>query len=194
MKTLVFATHNPNKLKEIQAMMPTSIELKSLTDIGCDEEIIEDADTLEGNALIKSRHVKEKYGYDCFADDTGLEVEALNCDPGVYSARYAGEQKNAEDNMQKLLENLNGKYNRAAQFRTVIAFSVGDKEYTFNGICKGAITTEKCGEKGFGYDPIFKPEGEKRTFAEMPMEEKAVMSHRGKAFRTFIDFVKKSNL
>ena len=148
--TLVFATHNANKLKEIQALMPKDIQLKSLTDIGCTEEIIEDADTIEGNALIKARYVKETYGYNCFGDDTGLEVEALNGEPGVYSARYAGEHKNASDNTIKLLNNLKDKENRNARFKTVIALCLDEDELVFEGICMGLITAEVSGAGGFG--------------------------------------------
>ncbi|PHQ28892.1 non-canonical purine NTP diphosphatase [Leeuwenhoekiella nanhaiensis] len=189
--TLVFATHNANKLKEIQALMPKNIQLKSLTDIGCTEEIVEDADTIEGNALIKARYVKEKYGYDCFGDDTGLEVEALNGEPGVYSARYAGEQKNAADNTAKLLNNLNGKDNRNARFKTVIALCLGEEELIFEGICKGAITTAVSGDGGFGYDPVFMPEGYELTFAEMPLSEKNKISHRGRATQKLLEYLHK---
>ncbi|RXG30820.1 non-canonical purine NTP diphosphatase [Leeuwenhoekiella marinoflava] len=189
--TLVFATHNSNKLKEIQALMPEHIQLKSLTDIDCHEDIIEDAPTIEGNALIKARYVKEKYGFDCFADDTGLEVEVLNGAPGVYSARYAGEQKNAEDNTQKLLTELKDKTNRSAQFKTVIALILDGKEQLFEGVCKGVITEEKTGNKGFGYDPVFKPEGFTTTFAEMSLSEKNKIGHRGKATQKLLDYLKK---
>ena len=189
--TLVFATHNANKLKEIQALMPEYIQLKSLTDIGCTEDIVEDAATIEGNARIKARYVKTHYGYDCFADDTGLEVEALNGAPGVYSARYAGAQKNAEDNTQKLLNELRNKSNRNAQFKTVIALIINGEEQLFQGICKGAITEEKTGDGGFGYDPVFKPEGFTITFAEMPLSEKNKIGHRGKATQKLLDFLRK---
>ncbi|RXG15626.1 XTP/dITP diphosphohydrolase [Leeuwenhoekiella aestuarii] len=189
--TLIFATHNPNKLKEIQALMPDYIQLKSLTDIGCNEDIIEDAPTIEGNALIKARYIKEKYGFDCFADDTGLEVKSLNGAPGVYSARYAGEQKNAEDNTQKLLAELKVKTDRSAQFKTVIALILNGKERLFEGICKGSIIKEKTGDGGFGYDPVFKPEGFPLTFAEMPLSEKNKIGHRGKATQKLLDYLKK---
>ncbi len=188
--TLVFATHNPNKLKEIQALIPTTIQLKSLTDIGCTEEIIEDAPTIEGNALLKAQYVKQKYNLDCFADDTGLEVESLNGEPGVYSARYAGQQKNAEDNMDKLLKALANEHNRKARFKTVVALIIDDKKYTFEGICEGTITQEKTGESGFGYDPIFKPDTFNETFAQMPLSLKNEIGHRGKAMHKLVEFLK----
>ncbi|WP_299679947.1 non-canonical purine NTP diphosphatase [uncultured Dokdonia sp.] len=187
--TLVFATNNPNKLKEVQSLLPDSIQLKSLEDIGCTEDIIEDAPTIEGNALLKANYVKEKYGYDCFADDTGLEVTSLNGAPGVYSARYAGPQKNASDNMNKLLISLAVQTDRSAQFKTVIAFAKADKTYTFEGICKGQITKERHGNGGFGYDPIFMPDGYDATFAQMALALKGKIGHRGKAVRKFIDYV-----
>lgn len=183
--TLVFATHNANKLREIQALMP-KYNLKSLTDIGCTEDIIEDAETIEGNALLKAKYVKEKYGYDCFADDTGLEVEALQGAPGVYSARYAGEQKNDADNVAKLLTELKGEENRSAHFKTIIALLINDKTYMFEGICKGSITRDKMGDNGFGYDPVFKPEGYDMTFAQMPLSTKNKIGHRGKATEKLI--------
>ncbi len=186
---IVFATHNPNKLKEIQALVPSTITLVSLTDIGCTEDIIEDADTIEGNAILKVKYVKEKYGYDCFADDTGLEVDALNGAPGVYSARYAGEQKNSLDNMNKLLIELSTKQDRSARFKTVIAFAKADTIETFEGICEGQITREKLGDGGFGYDPIFQPDGYEATFAQMAMQLKGKISHRGRAFEKFIDYL-----
>lgn len=186
---LVFASNNKNKILEIQSMLPENIKILSLEDIGCQEEIPETADTIEGNAILKANYVTEKYGYDCFADDTGLEVEILNNEPGVYSARYAGEQKNDTDNMNKLLENLSDKTNRNAQFKTVIALNLKGKQYLFTGIAKGEITLEKAGSQGFGYDPIFQPEGLDKTFAQLSMEEKAVMSHRGKATKLLINFL-----
>lgn len=186
---LVFASNNQNKIAEIKQMLPNSIELLSLEDIGCTEEIPETANTIEGNAILKANYVTEKYGYPCFADDTGLEVEALNGEPGVYSARYAGEQKNADDNMNKLLENLIDKQNRKAQFKTIIALNINNEQHLFEGIIKGEIISEKRGTKGFGYDPIFVPEGFSRTFAEMEMNEKAILSHRGIATRKLISFL-----
>ncbi|MCH2032055.1 MAG: non-canonical purine NTP diphosphatase [Tenacibaculum sp.] len=187
---LVFATNNLNKLKEVQEMLPESIELLSLKDIGCFEDIEETATTLEGNAKIKANHITENYQYNCFADDTGLEVEALNGDPGVYSARYAGEPANAENNMQKLLDNLKVTSNREAQFRTSICLNLDGKQFLFDGICKGQILTERKGEKGFGYDPIFQPEGYESSFAQMSSIEKNKISHRGLAIEKLIDFLK----
>ncbi len=188
---LVFASNNQNKIKEIQQMLPESITILSLEDIGCTEEIAETADTIEGNAILKANYVTEKYGYDCFADDTGLEVDALNDEPGVYSARYAGEHKNADDNMNKLLTNLENKTNRKAQFITVIALNINKNQHLFTGIVKGNIIKEKIGNQGFGYDPIFTAENDNRTFAELSIEEKAVISHRGIAVKQLIDFLSK---
>lgn len=188
---LVFATHNPHKLREIQKLLPNNIELLSLSDIGCNEEIPETSETIEGNALQKAQFVKEKYGHDCFADDTGLEVEALNGEPGVYSARYAGEGKNDSDNMDKLLKKLAGKSNRKARFKTVIALILNGREMFYEGICKGEITLRKHGNKGFGYDPVFRPKASKKTFAEMELTEKNEFSHRGKAVRKLVGFLKK---
>jgi XTP/dITP diphosphohydrolase len=186
---LVFASNNAHKIAEIQAMLPQSIELVGLQDIGCTEDIPETALTLEGNAQLKADYVTENYGLPCFADDTGLEVEALKGAPGVYSARYAGVQKNAEDNMQKLLTELEGKVNRKAQFKTIIALNIDGKSYQFSGIVQGEIIEEKRGIQGFGYDPIFVPEGFTLTFAEMNQDEKARLSHRGKAVVQLIAFL-----
>jgi XTP/dITP diphosphohydrolase len=188
---IVFATNNLNKLKEVQALMPENIELLSLDDIGCKEEIPETAPTIEENAIQKANYIKTYYGYDCFADDTGIEVNALNGEPGVYSARYAGEQKNADDNMDKLLASLHHKNDRSAQFKTVIALNLGSDTHTFTGICKGMITEEKAGEKGFGYDPLFKPDGYHETFAQMDLSLKNKIGHRGKAVQQLIDFLEK---
>lgn len=188
---LVFATHNQNKLKEVQSLLPKTIELLSLNDIGCTEEIQETSKTIEGNALLKAHYVKENYGYDCFADDTGLEVEALNGAPGVYSARYAGEAKNDEANMKKLLTALKTQNKRSAQFKTVIALTLNTKEHLFEGICEGEINREKRGDSGFGYDPIFVPSGQANTFAEMELLEKNKIGHRGKAVRQLTDFLEK---
>ena len=188
---LVFATNNHNKLKEVQALMPQHIKLLSLQDIGCFEDIPETQQTIEGNAIQKAEYIKKNYGYDCFADDTGLEVEALNGAPGVYSARYAGKQRNANDNMDKLLNQLNSKSNRNAQFKTVIALQLNGKPHTFTGICKGEITTEKRGTEGFGYDSIFQPKGHTKTFAEMGLELKNSIGHRGKAVTQLIAFLNK---
>lgn len=186
---LVFASNNKNKIKEIQQLLPDSIEILSLETIGCHEEIPETSDTIEGNAMLKANYVTEKYGYDCFADDTGLEVEALNGEPGVYSARYAGEQRNAEDNMDLLLKNLVGQNNRTAQFKTVIALNLNGTQQLFTGIAKGKITTEKSGNQGFGYDPIFQPEGFQETFADLSLETKNQISHRGKATQLLISYL-----
>ncbi|MXO05544.1 non-canonical purine NTP diphosphatase [Flavobacterium sp. HBTb2-11-1] len=186
---LVFASNNKNKIAEIQSMLPESIKILSLEDINCFEDIPETADTIEGNAILKADYVTQKYGYDCFADDTGLEVNALNGEPGVYSARYAGEQKNADDNMNKLLEALKNKENRSAQFKTVITLNLKGKQYLFTGIAKGEITQTKTGTNGFGYDPIFKPENFNETFAELPLATKNTIGHRGKAVKQLIDFL-----
>lgn len=186
---LIFASNNANKIKEIQMLLPNTIEIKSLEDIKCYEDIPETSDTIEGNAIQKANYVTQKYGYDCFADDTGLEVEVLNGEPGVYSARYAGLQRNADDNMNKLLENLKGKPNRNAQFKTVIALNLKGQQYLFTGIIKGEIITEKIGNQGFGYDPIFKPEGFSETFAQFSIEQKGKISHRGLAMQQLIAFL-----
>lgn len=188
---IVFATNNPNKIKEVQAQLPDNITLLSLEQIGCFEDIPETASTIKGNALQKATYVKEKYGYDCFADDTGLEVEALDDAPGVYSARYAGNQKNDQDNMKKLLAALKGKTNRFAQFKTVIALILNGENFTFTGICKGTILEEKKGNQGFGYDPIFQPVGFDLAFAEMSMEQKNKIGHRGKAVQQLIKYLNK---
>lgn len=187
---LVFASTNKNKIKEIQLLLPTEIQLLSLNDIGCIKEIPETADTIEGNAILKADYVTQNYGYNCFADDTGLEVEALNGEPGVYSARYAGEQKDANENMDKLLANLKDKSNRNAQFKTVIALNIDGKQELFTGIIKGKISTEKIGTNGFGYDPIFIAEGYDKTFAELTISDKSNISHRGLAVKQLIDFMK----
>ena len=190
---LVFASNNKNKIQEIQALVPNTIEILSLEEIGCIEDIPETADTIEGNAILKANYVTEKYGYDCFADDTGLEVEALNGTPGVYSARYAGEQKNANDNMDKLLSELEDKSNRKANFKTVIALNLKGKHNLFTGIINGKIIEEKIGTNGFGYDPIFVAEGYEKTFAELSMEEKSTISHRGIAVKKLILFLQKQS-
>jgi XTP/dITP diphosphohydrolase len=189
---LVFATNNKHKLQEVRDIVGNRVEVLSLSDIDCCDNIPETADTLQGNALIKARHIYGKYGIDCFADDTGLEVEALGGAPGVYSARYAGEECDSEANMRKLLENLTGKSNRNAQFRTVIALIIDGKEMLFDGIVKGTIATEKRGDSGFGYDPIFIPEGHTESFAQMSGEMKNSMSHRFRATRQLGDFLKES--
>ncbi|MBQ0908530.1 non-canonical purine NTP diphosphatase [Flavobacterium sp. F-328] len=187
---IVFASNNPNKIAELQSMMPDSITIMSLESIGCHEEIPETASTIEGNAILKANYVTQNYGYDCFADDTGLEVAALNGEPGVYSARYAGEQRNADDNMNKLLGALATKNDRSAQFKTVIALNLNGEQHLFTGIAKGEITTEKIGNEGFGYDPIFQPEGYQETFAQLPLSLKNKISHRGKATQQLLDFLR----
>lgn len=186
---LVFASNNKNKIAEIKKLLPNTIQLLSLADIGCHEDIAETANTIEGNAQLKANYVKKHYHYNCFADDTGLEVEALNGAPGVFSARYAGEHKNDTDNIKKLLLNLSETKNRKAQFKTVISLCLDNQEFNFTGICKGEITTQPAGIKGFGYDPIFTPEGYQETFAEMPQDEKNKISHRGKALQKLLAFL-----
>ena len=186
---IVFATNNPNKLKEIKALMPLGIDILSLKEIGCNEEIPETGITLEANAFQKAYYIKEHYGYDCFADDTGLEIEALSGAPGVYSARYAGPERNAEANMEKILNELKGNVNRKAQFRTAIALILNGEEQLFEGIVEGHISEARQGKKGFGYDPIFFPENEQRSFAQMSMSEKGAISHRGRAVRKLVDFL-----
>lgn len=190
---LVFATNNPNKLAEVQKMLPNSIQLLSLKEINCFDDIEETATTLEGNAQIKADYITQKFGFNCFADDTGLEVDSLNGEPGVYSARYAGEPANAENNMQKLLNELGNKTDRKAQFRTSICLNLDGKQFFFDGICKGSILTKKQGEQGFGYDPIFMPEGYENSFAEMSSEEKNKISHRGLAINKLVTFLKSIN-
>lgn len=187
---LVFASNNQNKIKEIQLLMPNSIQILSLGDIGCFEEIPETSNTIEGNAILKANYVTEKFGFNCFADDTGLEVEVLNGEPGVYSARYAGEQKNANDNMDKLLANLKDKDNRNAQFKTVIALNLNGEQSLFKGIITGQIIDKKVGTNGFGYDPIFVADGYDKTFAELTIEEKSKISHRGLAVQQLVAFLK----
>ena len=183
---LVFATHNLNKYKEVKAMVPQGIELLNLHDIGCFDPIPETAATIEGNAQLKMEYIKNHYGYDCFADDTGLEVAALNGAPGVYSARYAGPEKDDQKNIQKLLTALMDSSNRSAQFKTVMALCFQGQEHLITGICKGYITLEPKGDKGFGYDPIFSPQDQQRTFAQMSLKEKSVMGHRGIAMRQLL--------
>ena len=188
---LVFASNNKNKIQEIQALVPNIIQIVSLEEIGCIEDIPETADTIEGNAILKANYVTSNYGYDCFADDTGLVVDALNGAPGVYSARYAGEQKDANDNMDKLLSELKDESNRKANFKTVIALNLNGKQNLFTGIINGKIIEEKIGTNGFGYDPIFVADGYEKTFAELSMEEKSTISHRGIAVKELILFLQK---
>lgn len=186
---LVFATNNKHKLQEVRDIIGSGVEILSLADINCNEDIPETADTLDGNALIKARYIYEKYNVNCFADDTGLEVDALDGAPGVYSARYAGDGHDSEANMRKLLENLTGKNNRDAQFRTVIALIIDGEEKLFNGIVKGRITEEKRGDSGFGYDPIFVPEGYSESFAQMDSSTKNSISHRYRATKQLSDYL-----
>lgn len=187
---LVFATNNKHKLEEVRDILGSGVEVLSLNDIGCNDDIPETADTLQGNALIKARHIYNKYNVSCFADDTGLEVEALGGAPGVLSARYAGDGHDSEANMQKLLQNLTGESNRNAQFRTVIALIIDGEEILFDGIVKGVITDKKMGDSGFGYDPIFIPEGYNESFAQMGSEEKNSISHRYRATKKLNDYLK----
>lgn len=190
---LVFATHNSHKLSEVQRMLPPGLTLLTLDEIGCHQEIPETADTIEGNAIQKARYVKERYGYDTFADDTGLEVRALDNAPGVYSARYAGEAKDNEANINLLLENLQQQSDRAAQFKTIFALCLGTELYTFEGIVRGEITHERHGAGGFGYDAVFLPEGYKDTFAQMTQEQKNRISHRGRALQKLSAFLEQRN-
>ena len=189
MKTLVFATNNQHKLQEVRQILGDRFEIKGLSDIGCDVDIPETADTLEGNAMQKAKYVKEHYGLDCFADDTGLECTALDGAPGIRSARYAGENHDSEANMRKLLENLKEKSDRSAQFRTVIALLYQGEEHLFESVVRGGIITEHKGTQGFGYDPVFVPEGYNTTFAEMTAEEKNSISHRGRAVAKLAAFL-----
>jgi len=191
MKKIVFATNNQHKLNEVRSMLADKFEILSLVDIGCTEDIPETAETLEGNALIKAQYVAQNYGMNCFADDTGLEVEALGMRPGVYSARYAGTQKSSSDNMDKLLFELDKINNRKARFRTVISLIIDNDEKLFEGIVDGNIITEKLGNEGFGYDPIFKPLGYEQTFAQMDIDEKNKISHRGRAVEKLIAYLQK---
>ena len=189
MKQIVFATNNKHKLEEISNILDNTLNILSLDDINCHEDIPETGSTIEENALIKARYIKEKYGYDCFADDTGLEIKSLNNEPGVYSARYAGNDHNSEKNMQKVLENLKGKNDRSACFRTCIALITSNNEYLFEGKIEGEIITEKKGESGFGYDPIFVPDGYTQTFAELGNDIKNKISHRALAVKKLINFL-----
>lgn len=189
-RKLVFATNNAHKLEEVAAILGDQVELLSLNDIGCQTDIPETAETLEGNALLKSSYIYKNYHLDCFADDTGLEVKALNGAPGVYSARYAeGEGHDAQANMLKLLHELDGKENRKAQFRTAISLILDGKEYLFEGVIKGEIIKEKRGDSGFGYDPVFMPEGYDRTFAELGNDIKNQISHRALAVQKLCEFL-----
>lgn len=190
-KQLIFATNNNHKLTELRAAVNKSFILKSLSDIGFNEDIPEPFDTLEDNALAKVRYLHERYRINCFADDTGLEIEALNGAPGVFSARFAGDQKDSEANMQKVLDLLQGIDNRKARFRTVIALNYDNKEYLFEGVVNGKIIKERTGDMGFGYDPIFVPDGFDTTFAQMDIDVKNQISHRGRATAKLIEFLNK---
>ena len=189
MKQLVFATNNAHKLDEVRNIVGDTFDILSLEQIGCHDDIEETADTFEGNALIKARYIKEKYGYDCFADDSGLEITALGGAPGVFSARFPGEAHNSEKNMDKVLSLMQGASDRSARFRTVAALVIGNREYTFEGEIKGQILEERRGKGGFGYDPIFLPEGETLTFAEMCETQKNAISHRARAMKKLADFL-----
>ena len=186
---IVFATNNEYKLSEVRKISQDQLNILSLADINCHEDIPETGNTLKENALIKAQFVKDKFGFDCFADDTGLEVEALNNAPGIHSARFAGEQCDSEDNMRKLLNDLEGKTNRNAQFRTVIALLLDNREYFFEGIITGEITQSKRGTNGFGYDPIFKPTGYDKTFGELSDDIKNSLSHRAIATQKLATFL-----
>ena len=187
---ICFATNNKKKIEEVKAAFGEAFTIVSLSEIGCHEELPETGDTLDHNAFQKARYVFENYGVDCFADDTGLEVEALDGAPGVYSGRYAGEPRSDERNIEKLLKAMEVKTNRKARFRTVIALIQGGKEYAFEGIAEGEIIKEKTGTGGFGYDPVFRPMGFEQTFAELSMQEKNRISHRGKAVEALVKFLK----
>ncbi|MFY9153879.1 MAG: non-canonical purine NTP diphosphatase [Prolixibacteraceae bacterium] len=186
---LVFATNNQHKLQEIRQLLGNSIELLSLNDIHCTDEVPENQETLEGNAAEKSHYIFNKFGYNCFADDTGLEIEALNGEPGVYSARYAGDDKNAQNNMDLVLSKLSKIKNRKARFRTVISLVIDGREKQFEGIVEGHILEEKRGIAGFGYDPIFQPDESELCFAEMDMDEKNRISHRGRAVQKLVKYL-----
>lgn len=185
--SIVFATNNGHKLHEIRMMIGDKYNVLSISDINCHDDIPETASTLEGNALLKARYIKEKYGFDCFADDTGLEVEALDGEPGVYSARYAGPGHDSEANMRLLLDKMNGITDRSARFRTVIALLLGDKEVIVDGVVNGVIAIEPSGQNGFGYDPVFRPVDSPKTFAEMTDSEKNAISHRRRAVEALLN-------
>ncbi|MFT7611316.1 MAG: XTP/dITP diphosphohydrolase [Parvicellaceae bacterium] len=193
MLKLVFATNNKNKIKEIQNALNGIVEILSLKDIGFEGDIPEDFETLKENALQKAHYIADRFNVNCFADDTGLEIDALNGAPGVYSARYAGEDCVAENNMAKVLANLKGEKNRRAKFRTVVALVLDNEDYTFEGVAKGEILNENTGSEGFGYDPIFKPEGFEESFAQMSIDQKNAISHRGAAVRKLVEYLKNSS-
>ena len=190
MHKLVFATNNDHKMRELRQILSSEFELLSLNDIGCSDDIPETGNTLEANAAQKSFYIWDKCGIDCFADDTGLEIEALGNEPGVYSARYAGEGRNATDNMLKVLEKMKNETKRNARFRCVISLIINGNERQFEGIVEGKILTEKHGDAGFGYDPIFMPDGFKQSFAEMSADDKNQISHRGRAVMKLVDYLK----
>lgn len=189
MHTLVFATNNPHKAKEVEQILGGQYQVKTLKDIGCLEDIEETADTLEGNAIIKAQYVKNNYGFDCFSEDTGLFVNALNGDPGVHTARYAGEARNADDNINLLLKNLADKTDRSARFITIITIIMGEKEIHLEGICPGRIAQQRSGTGGFGYDPVFIPDGYDQTFAELGEEIKNQISHRALATKQLVSYL-----
>lgn len=188
---ILFATNNKNKIKEVQKLLPTNIELIGLKDIGCEDDIPETQHTIKGNSIQKVNYINSKYNLDCFADDTGLEISALNGDPGVLSARYAGSERNSKKNIEKVLKNLNNIKNRNARFKTVIALSYKGEILTFEGVCEGVISDEIQGDGGFGYDPIFKPKGINKTFAELSFDEKNKISHRAIAIKKLIGYFNK---
>ncbi|HEY1024316.1 MAG TPA: non-canonical purine NTP diphosphatase [Sphingobacteriaceae bacterium] len=192
MRELVFATNNRHKLEEVQALVGSAFELKSLEDIGCSEDIAETGSTFRENAAIKSRYISDEYGLNCFGDDSGLEIDALNGEPGVYSARYSG-SRDMQENIELVLRKLGDNANRKARFRTVISLIMNGEEYFFEGTVEGTILTEKAGAKGFGYDPIFRPDGYDMTFAEMDLLEKNRISHRAKAIRELVQFLKQQS-
>lgn len=190
---IIFATGNPNKIEEVTQILPPGLNVRGLQDINCPADLPETQDTLQGNAMQKARYVKDNYGVNCFADDTGLEIDALKGAPGVMSARYAGAEKDSNANIRKVLQQLEGKKNRRAKFRTVIAALIEEEELTFEGIVKGTIINEPRGKDGFGYDPVFVPEGYDLSFAEMPLQEKNAISHRYKAIKMFSDYLMSLN-
>ena len=187
---IIFASNNKNKVEEIQNQVPSFIQVVTLDEIGCTEDIEETGATIEENAIIKANYITQKYDMPCFADDTGLEIEALTGEPGVYSARYAGEDKNADKNMDLVLEKMQNESNRKAQFKTVFALNINNEQHLFTGIVEGEIRKEKTGTNGFGYDPIFEPEQLGKTFAEMTLDEKNTLSHRGRAVNQLVNFLK----
>lgn len=190
---LVFATNNPHKMEEIRHLLGPDFEILSLEEIGCNEEIPEDKDTLEENASQKAYYIFDRYKVNCFADDTGLEIDALNGEPGVFSARYAGPQRNSKENVRLVLQKMNKINHRNARFRTVISLILDGIETRFEGIVNGVILKEERGERGFGYDPIFQPEESDLAFAEMSLVEKNMISHRGRAISALVDFLKSTN-